>query len=884
MERMMPGVRLPQQKLIRTYGISRRLAVRIGALLAKGVEVTATLIEIAGPGSVLEKLLLHPQMLASAERLDAAMLQDLAAETGADTEGAFVVIESDGKRVIALEEEILAAEARTETAEEQTLPGIVTPARDRGPARLLDQQEIAGLFTAEEIARIKLDALAGRDPETRISAVRKLLYAPLSEREKGAVYVRVLMDPVSRVRGEAVKALESLGFNRDMADAVQGAFDGDPRIRNAALRRIGELLGTLQPAERQVVLAVLVEMFRETSPAGPNDPLLRVLHRAVPIIVGHPEVLPEMTRVCVQHLIAEPVRVGHDLRDLLLKLTAAAAEGEGAREAARPVLDKIWAEVSTVREPAPRALLLSLLMEAEHDEERRRALCAIVVEELVREDQDELTRLKLGHNMVALGMPAAQAIIHRFASVAPSARNVLVPFLDILCLECGLPPDTRNQVARQLLDALKLADRRLRMEILRTRVFHQPDLNPELRETLVRELLPMLRTAEQPDVSERAAILLESLGEVSTAALFEMIRQNPSAPEADAAARVLGSVLAANPDAPSPAKLTRRIFRFLCRRVGSRSNRLGGYAAALAMIAASGLVAPEETQKAFDLVASQLGKARYHTEIVEAIGRLGACAAVTPQQRIRAVHLLGSLVERPSGEEETELREIDTDEGKSFELAGRLDFDSATLPAAVRGLRAIALSGRVSAALRDRITEQLLRVWNEVAEWEIIWGPHSSEELARAVGKIGADEDTGDMLRERVIRSLGRALDRLSVVRALGDVFLTPFVSGATARLVVKTGLEILEQWVEPEIAPEELAAVLTAAARAASRKEVTSRSSLARRLRQRTAELLFDALNAGHSWCLEPLELMRDCPAVPKTLRDDIAARLREMLAVRKL
>ena len=79
----MEGVRLGKEELVRTYGISQRLAVRVGALLTKGFEVSGTLLEIAGPGSAIEKLLLHPEMLASAERLTIAAVSKLARETGA---------------------------------------------------------------------------------------------------------------------------------------------------------------------------------------------------------------------------------------------------------------------------------------------------------------------------------------------------------------------------------------------------------------------------------------------------------------------------------------------------------------------------------------------------------------------------------------------------------------------------------------------------------------------------------------------------------------------------------------------------------------------------------------------------------------------------------
>ena len=118
----MEGVRLDRDELIRAYGISQRLAVRIGALLAKGLEVSATLLEMAGPGSALEKLLLHPEMLAGAERLDVEALKKLAAETGASREGELAIAPCANGRVLALQEEILA---------EQGLP-LVCPSLNEG--------------------------------------------------------------------------------------------------------------------------------------------------------------------------------------------------------------------------------------------------------------------------------------------------------------------------------------------------------------------------------------------------------------------------------------------------------------------------------------------------------------------------------------------------------------------------------------------------------------------------------------------------------------------------------------------------------------------------------------------------------------------------------
>ena len=867
------GVCGDRDDLVRTYGVSQRLAVRLGALLAKKLEVTATILEVAGPGSAVERLLLHPQILAHAEHLDSALVQKIAAETEAETDGSLAVIRSGARRLLALEEELLAEEGWQAQKEGQSLPSMLN--RERVPAlrNLLQGREIRRLFTPEEIARIKLDAVAGRDAESRISALRKLLYAPLNEHEKGGIYLRALLDPVGSVRAEAIKALESLGFDRDTADAIQAAFEGDTQMRKAALRRIGDLLGKLQPAERQVVLAVLLELFREMTPGDTHGVLLGVLDEAAPILTGHPQVVPEITRVCVRHLIADPLRVGPQVRNLLLKIAATVPE---------PVLEKLRAEIATVREPASRALLLGILMEVERDEARREELCETVVEELLNRDLDELDRQKLGHNMAALGLPAARAVMRRFASASTRGRAMLASFLDILAVDRGLPTEVRLQAARHLLEALKTADRPLRMEILRTRVFQIPGLDADIRKSLVHELIPLLRTAEYPDLAERAASLLELLGDVAAERLFNTIRERPSTPTADLAARTLGHIVAGLGDASALTSGTvSSILDFMSKQASRASNKIGGYPAALGEVAASPAANDEQAQAAFDILVKQIGNVHCSADVVEAIGRLGASGAIAAKQRIRAVHLLGSIVERPGEDEETQLQEITTDEGKIYEITGRLDFDSATLPAAVQWLAAITLSGHITPALQTQIIGQLLRVWEGVANWTTVWGPRSSQALARAIGRIGADAHVDDGLRERIIRALAAATERLSVVRALGEVFAAPCALPDANRAAVETALNLFEKWLQPEITPEELQAVLTTASRLAARHEISARNAHTRALRRRTVELLFDAFRNGHAWSLELLRTLRDSRAVPRQLRKEITDHLQKAPAI---
>lgn len=862
----MDGVRLAKDDLIRTYGVSQRLAVRVGALLARGVEVSAALLEMAGPGSAIERLLLRPELIAEGQALDDALLSRLARETRAEAEGPMAVARTERGQVIALAEELLAEKGWQAAKDEK--PDLL-PARQMAagmPAPLLAPAETRHLFSADEIARLKLEALAGRDADARVSALRKLVFAPISDHERGGICLRALLDSSGPVRAEAIRAIEQLGFNRDTADAMQSLFSGDPRAREAALRRIGDLMGTLAPGERRIVLAVLVAAFRESAPRDANDPLLRLWQSLTPSLGGEADAAPELARVCVQHLLAEPRRLGPAMRELLDALAAAAPE---------PVLRKLWDEIDTVTDAFARMLLLGVLLEHDTDAVRAPRLARMAVEELLRGESDEVARQKLGYNLGALGEAAAEALLARFASAALVEKAALVSFLDALCMDERVGAKTRDAVARALIDTLKIADRRLRLATLNARCLWQAPLGRKLRRGLVEELLPLVRAHERTEVADQAAGLLERLGEVSVDGLNELMRERPALPQADLAARILGRILSRESIEPATRKTAAEVFEFALARVAMPANQAGGYAEALWRIGGSPAVSDARAREALEALLDRFGKARYSGDLAEGIGALAAGPRATAEQRVRAAQLLGQVVDRPVGREETRMRETVTPKGKVYHVTGRVEFDTDTAPAAVSALAALAVSDHVPEGLRGQMTALLLRVWKDVAEWKSVWGPRSSEALALALARVAAAPVSSDETRSQIIDALTLAIDRQSVVRALGEVFGALRASPGAQRTAVSAGLRVLDEWAEPEVAPEQLCQALTTAAAAVTAQDAVPRGGDGRELMKRTAGLLFDALRAGHAWCRPILQSMADSPAVSRALRADIADRL---------
>jgi len=433
-----------------------------------------------------------------------------------------------------------------------------------------------------------------------------------------------------------------------------------------------------------------------------------------------------------------------------------------------------------------------------------------------------------------------------------------------------------------LVDSLKTADRKLHTDILRMRVFNQKDLPPALAEDLAAEIIPLLHGQEDPDLLEHASFVLERLGEPAAKGLFELVKAHPAAPEADHAVRSLARIIAQKPAGSPVAHYAKPALDFAAKRVGQQQNRIGGYAYAMGVVAATGLAGEAAAQRALEQLVESLSHVPYPADAVFAISRLAASELITPSQRVNAVHLLTGLVDRPAETEETAMRQMETDKGPVYEVTGYVEFDSDTLPAAVQGMADIAVASSATEALREQIAETFLRVWVEVALWKTVWGPRSAERLAQSLGRVAADERIDPQLRNRVLKGLALALERLSVVRALETFFAVSCDRKDFNDEVLATADAMLNHWLEPEIAPEELEAVLRTAANAAARPEISSRTKRARRLRQRVAELLFDALRNGMAWPRKPLEKMRDCKRMPKALRREIDDRLKLAFSVR--
>ena len=305
------------------------MAIRIGALQARGVEFTLAALDEAARLEELQKLLLLPALMERAGELTTESLHGLG-----NAAAELMVVPSEKVRLVALSEETLAEEAWKEERVE-ALPAVV----ESKPGAGLEEEEVRRIFTPDQTAKLKLTLLTGVDPREKVQALRQLEYAPLPAEEKGMLTLKCLGDPDSDVRKEAAGALQALGLKSELAEALAGVAGGTVRQRAMALERVESLLRGSSDTERRVVLSSLVAGLRNESETIVLQANVRALRPCADLLRDNPESLTFLTRHIVRVLIEHYDGVRSDVRALY----EAVAEGSKPEAA-----DAVWKEVHSI--------------------------------------------------------------------------------------------------------------------------------------------------------------------------------------------------------------------------------------------------------------------------------------------------------------------------------------------------------------------------------------------------------------------------------------------------------------------------------------------------------------------------------------------------------
>ncbi|MDQ7779107.1 MAG: hypothetical protein RDV41_05295 [Planctomycetota bacterium] len=869
------GVLLPPDQLVSRFGVSNRMAVRANALMAARVNVTSSVLELALPGSALEKLLLTPELLDKAGTLTDGLLKELAAARG--LAGALdiplVVVDSQDGRLIALAEEAMASKAcekpRTgEAAIPQVPPAL--PARIQTQSVLpgiMGSAESSSIFTPAEVARLKLAVLTSVDPAQRIEALRRLAYAPLPPDEKASIFVKALADDSSDVRKEGVNALSSLGLNTTLCDALRSLSAPVEKQREVGLQKVAHLAKDANRLEQGIMLAMTLSTLRtEKSPALQRS-LILSLPEFMPVFEENPEFLANLT-----HLLVDMLVVGLDAISTAV-LTLYRSLGEKLSEPLGVLLHEEIDRVEDRRLKAFLLILVSALPKLPPDIQGR--IAQEMAKNLADWSDSNLDAHRLSNALKGFGQVAVTTILDMFSSVQEPQMPFFVRLLDSICMSEKIESKVLGRLGAFLVDILKTARKATRLAILESRLCAHPGLPVEQRTFIAADFIRNAHDYRFEHIVEMTRIALDRIGPPAIDPLYKALQDSPYEIEREMAISCLGNIIASSTEVSDEFRATvDKVAKSCLGLVDDGSEQVKPLLRHVGRICAGPTVPTARVAEAVTRLRAGFKRDGANLELLEALAHVARSPNIPPAILVELGSFLIDLLnaELP----QVFSREKQTPEGTLLEIGGGTEAYSTFVPTVITGLEHAALSSACSDMFRERIISNLLAKWEEITEYKIVIGPRNTILLAQTLGSIACSLSCPPHARIKITRALKKRLVHIPIIEILGKVFMVQDDSQGGTELCTEVTKELVEMLsLQDYREVEDRETLLRALARVATRPRIAHDRGESDVLRRHIVDLLFQGIGDNIIGAKDLLRGLLSCDNIPKPLKKNIKDRL---------
>lgn len=858
---MPTGMRGTKDFFKERFGLSERLAVRLAALLAHKVDLSAAAIECLRDSAPLQHVILHPQLLECAGELTTERLRAMTLP-GEELPAALVVTESKGWRTIALEEE-LAAEQAEAAAPEAQLPALVPK------GELLHPSEIHELFSRRDIAELELVLRTSADPKEKITAIRRLALSPASDREKMALFATALMDREAEVRSEAAQALTVLGLPADLAEDARFLAEGNLRQKQSAAQRIGRRLaecGHAAPAPRDgeagreglvpedvqigVLLRIVAGSLRYEQAVEVRRLLIRALEGACRAVARDPQSCRDLVHVLLTQLRDAAEELGPEVRRVLLLLGKANAE---------EVYASLQSELASLADPRARRPLVAAVLEFARSPEQRDQAIRQALDEIEASSDPAVECLPLLSALGRMGDQVVEGIAARLLRAPEAAQEAFVRLLDTVGVQRRTSRATRAAIGGLLLDALRHGQRAARLAVINSLVVADPAIPPATRRGIAAELIGSYQEYASPGILAAIEAAVAKLGTPAVPPLLEMAAQGERPRSRVAAVRVLGELA---------SRLAQRESGIVGRAVAVALEQLDGKFPDRAALAralgqmCSGPAADEATvaRVAEKLRSLILDKALSHAAL-DGLGRLCLSPKAAPTLKVELLDFFGRLLERGLPDIQAKSLGKKKDE-LVYALGSEVAAYTELVPGIITGLRNIAVTS--TGIPRQRALDHLVRTWRRIADGELQLGPGNTELLLNALHDIGTLPDIDQAQREEILAAVALRPDYLPTYCVLADILIAAGEAMAPRAAVLAEAL-LTREATDRHLTNTDHGLLLDALVRLATSAALGRRAG---RLRERIVAAVAEAHNREVGSAASLAARLAESPVIPDKLK----------------
>ena len=846
---MIKGIRLGAGALVKRYAMAEDAAKRIARLAAAYVDITEPVARAAATDPGVAGLLASPNVRTAARSLTTKKLQAARKALGVGGRAAeLIVVPKRRWRTIAFEHE------------QDALPAL-TPASAALP---LKRSDVADLFSASDVKRLKLSVLTSADPKERITAIRRLVLAPGNRREKGAVLLGALSDEDPTVRLEAIRALVPLGLNPEIAREARRLVSGTDKQKGGAAGRIGGLAASAGPGEVSVLLTLIAGTLNTEIPEAARRALIESLAPAAPVLVQDSAQLAAAVSLLGEQLAERPLELSRPVRAVLSALGSAEPD---------ETADALRAEVTRVPDAAARRLLLAAFASLDVAPARRRRLAELMAQEILAAPEPETDCLGIANCLALWGETAAEVLREYLGRALRQQKTFLLRILDHLASRPDCARRTKRAVAETFLDMLKTDTRTTRAVLVECEILSDRALPDTVKAEIAGELIQHVHEFGSPRMISAIESTIEKLAAPAIEPLVRLLVDGVRDRERVSAARVLGGLVAGlhGRGKKSPQQAV-RVLMTCVRQLDEGFPDRDVLAASIGQMCTSKVMRSDTVRRVARGLRVRVGKEPYSFGLLEGLGRLAASPNVELETRVEVAESLLRLLE-------VELPEM---QSRRFTGGEKTIFLAGTEAAAYTDMIPILLDGLCnvclhagSAALHGRLVAALLEKWQEASSWRLVWGPANTLKLAEVLGRIALAPNADGETRREITEAMAFGADVLPVLRVLGRLFETDPRSAEMGEIAARVAQHLLDRMAPSSGDRIELDATVTGCLAAVAARKTLGPKEKAGPLRTAITGVLFKALRNGAPGAKPALQKLAESSAIPSKARSEIKARL---------
>jgi hypothetical protein len=864
---MPTGVRGTSAFYKERHGLGDRLAVRLAALLAHKVDLTAAAIECLRDSPALQHAILAPQLLGLAATLDAEKLRSLALP-GEELPAPFAVVEEKGWRTIALEEELVAERGTAEPAAAEQSATAGLPSRGHGwranrgtlpalreKAEVLHPGEIADLFTRRDIAELELVLRTSAEPREKITAIRRLALSPAGDREKLALFATALTDRDAQVRSEAAEALTTLGLDPEVAEDARALAEGSARQKRSAAGRLASRFPNATDTEMAVLLRLVAGMLRYEPEVEVRRLLIRAVEGACRAVARDSRSTRDLIRVLLAQLRDDPETLGPEVRRVL-SILGRCTPGD--------VYCVLQEELATTPDHRVRRLLVAAAVEVAGSDDQHDRVCRQAFDEIAASSDPVVECLPLANALSRMGEPVVAIIGERLLETPGAAQETMVRLLDIVATRRGTTKAAKARIGRLLLLALQRGKRPARLAVVHSLAAADPALSAETRRGLAEELLRSIQEYASPGILGAIGATVAKLGAPALQPVLDVVRRGRRPQQRLAAARILGE-LVPRLEARHARAVGQAINEILALLDGEFPER-----ATLAHVAGRMCTGPAADEAAVARVVAALRRHILDREVTDAalegLGRLCLSPLAAPTLKVELVDFFARLLERDLPE--IQPATVTRDDEIVYNVGAEVTAYTELVPGLLAGLRNIAATS--AGVLRAQALDRLLRTWRAIAEGSLQLGPANTELLLGALHAIGTLPGLPPGERAAIADAVALRRDYLPTCRVLAELCI------AAGRAMASRAAALAEQLLqrdatEKQLTETERGTILATLVRLATTGALGRKAAP---IRERVVGAVADAEKRGLARASELLGELAASPAIPERLKKRLGTR----------